>query len=229
MPHKNISPRIFIIVATAADEAAIFLRGPSDWYHLMHWDMTHEKFESGAWFRGRIYPEKCDLSPDGKLLLYFVHQGRKYGTSYTDAWTGLSRSPWLTALGVWPQGTTYGGGGRFLSNREVILRAGHVEPHPNHPAIGLRVQYGDAPEHISTGEVDGADWTGHDRQGRLIFALGGNIFRRSADGTDCVVADLNNLAPDPKPSPGWASRPLVLTKEKGGERDAKKRKAWGHE
>src|SRR5574341_590542 len=103
-------PRLFVIPAADADVALIFRRGPSAWYHLTKWDMTHDKFERGAWLRGRIYPEKCDVSPDGALMVYLVHQGRKVATSYTHAWTGVSRIPWLTALGLWPWGTTYGGG-----------------------------------------------------------------------------------------------------------------------
>ncbi|MCH8620434.1 hypothetical protein [Undibacterium sp. TS12] len=75
------SPRLFAIFAREAPVAAIFARGPTSWFHVIRWDTRHDSFESGAWIRGRIYPERCDLSPDGELLLYFVHQGRKYRTS----------------------------------------------------------------------------------------------------------------------------------------------------
>jgi hypothetical protein len=211
MSRNPPSPRLFIITAAAADIAVVFRRGPSSWWHLLKWDMTHDTFEPGAWLRGRIYPEKCDLSPDGALLLYFVHQGRKFGTSYTDAWTGVSRPPWLTALALWPWGTTYGGGGRFVGNRHVVLRAGWAcTPHPAYPGKGLVVEFGDSAYRESTNEVDGADWSGRDRQGALIFAREGKIFRRSAKGRgEQVVADLNGLTPDPGPAPSWASRPLV--------------------
>ncbi len=103
-----------------------------------------------------MYPEKCDLSSDGALLLYFVHQGSKLQTSYTDAWTAVSRAPWMEALGLWPQGTTYGGGGRFLSNRHIIIRSSNAIPHENHPAKGLKVDLGAAEQHTSSGEVEGA-------------------------------------------------------------------------
>jgi hypothetical protein len=68
-------PRLFVIFANAANEAVIFRRGPAQWYHLIRWDTRNDEFHPGAWIRGRIYPERCDLSPDGELLLYFVHQG----------------------------------------------------------------------------------------------------------------------------------------------------------
>lgn len=204
-------PRVFVIVAAGADIAVVFRRGPSAWYHLLKWDTAHDTVDPGAWLRGRIYPEKCDVSPDGALLLYFVHQGRKGGTSYTDSWTGVSRLPWLTALALWPSGTTYGGGGRFVGPRRLRLRSGRLgAPHPDHPGDGLEVECGDAPLHASTGEVDGADWSGRDRRGGLIYAGDGKLWRRPAKrGRDRVVADLSGMVPNPVPSPVWASRPLA--------------------
>jgi len=85
-------------------------------------------FTNGAWIKGRIYEDKCDLSPDGKLFVYFVHQGSRAGTEFTDSWTAISRPPWLHALAAWPQGTTYGGGGRFVDNQKLALRGVWHEP-----------------------------------------------------------------------------------------------------
>jgi hypothetical protein len=208
MARSPPAPRIFVIPATEVDEAIVFGRGPSNWYRLLKWYMAEDKFEAGAWFRGRVYPEKCDLSPDGKLLLYFVLQGNKSGTSYTHAWTAVSRPPWLTALGLWPQGTTYGGGGRFVTNRHVVIRAGSAVPHPDHPARGLRVELGNPEPRASSDEVEGADWSGRDRKRRLIFAKDGKIFRRTANGIDKQLIDLAGVTPDPRPSPPWASRQI---------------------
>lgn len=183
-------------------------RGPSNWFHLLKWDMSKDTFESGAWFRGSMYPEKCDLSPDGSLFLYFVLQGNKSRTSYSHAWTAVSRAPWLTALGLWPQHTTYGGGGRFAANRHIIIRAAEIAPHPDHPGRGLRVELGNPEAYASSNEVVGATWSGRDRDRCLIFAKGGKIFRRSAGGKDKQLVDLADMRPDPKPSPKWASRQI---------------------
>ena len=202
-------PRLFVIPAAKAEAAVVFRRGPSSWYHVLHWNTAKDEVEPGAWLRGRIYEEKCDLSPDGKLLLCFVHQGRKAGSEYTDAWTAVSRSPWLTALGLWPQGTTYGGGGRFVGERHVVLRTGCGLPYPNHPATGLRVEFGNPPVHRSSGEVEGAEWSGRDAAGDLLFARDGRLFRRGARGKDHEVADLRGLEPDPRPAPSNAARPLA--------------------
>jgi hypothetical protein len=104
MPLSPIPPRLFVIFAKSAHEAVIFRRAPTTWYHVIRWNTRNDTFFRGAWLKGRIFPEKCDLSPDGELLLYSVHQGSRVQATYTDAWTAISRTPWLTAIGLWPQG-----------------------------------------------------------------------------------------------------------------------------
>jgi len=201
-------PRIFVITARDVDAAIIFRRGPSDWFHLLKWDMASDTLQPGAWFKGSMYPEKCDLSPDGELLLYFVLQGSKLSTSYSHAWTAVSRAPWMHALGLWPQGTAYGGGGRFLSNRQLVIRSGNVVSHEDHPAKGLRVGAGNPALNTSTREVEGATWSGRDRLGRFIYARDGRIFRRSSTEADTEIFDLCAMTPDPTPAPSWAARHL---------------------
>jgi hypothetical protein len=74
--------RLFVIPARDKPGAIIIRRGPSAWYHLILWETRRKNrdlFTNGAWFRGRIYPEKCDLSPDGNLFVYFAFQGSRGG------------------------------------------------------------------------------------------------------------------------------------------------------
>lgn len=201
-------PRVFVITAAGADVAVVFRRGPSEWYHLLGWDLATDRVTPGAWFRGRLFPEKCDLSPDGSLLLYSAHQGRKSGSSYTHAWTAVSRAPWLTALALWPMGTTYGGGGRFVGPRALTLRAQPVA-HLEHPSTGLVVQPGNPPLNRSAELVHGAAWSGTDFRGNVLYACEGALFRRYSDGrTDRLVANLSDMRPDPQPAPAWARKPL---------------------
>jgi len=207
-----MSCRLFVIPARSAPVAAIFRRGPTHWCQVIAWDTQRDVFSAGAWLKGRIYAERCDLSPDGKLLLYFCHGGR-LRPGYTDSWTAVSRLPWLHALALWPWGTTYGGGGRFVGDRELVLRiAMAVETHPEHPAAGLHVSIlkrGDRLEvHRSTGEPD-TDWSGLDHGGRLVFCRAGKLFRRSRAGGDIELADFDASRPDPVPAPEWARVPLA--------------------
>jgi hypothetical protein len=200
------APRLFVIMARAAPLAVVLRKGPASWAQLTLWKTDSDEFTPGAWFRGRIYEAKCDLSPDGQLFVYSAFQGARLQTSYTQSWTAISRPPWLHALVLWPMGTTYGGGGRFVENRRVVLR-GAGEVHPEHPLRGIEVVPGEAPYQRSTAEVDEAEWSGRDQRNRLVFASSGRIFARSG-GRDVELADLRAYRPDPQAPPEWATRPL---------------------
>jgi hypothetical protein len=204
-------PRLFVLFARDARVGLVLRRGPSAWVHLVQWDTQRDVFTPGAWFRGRIYEDKCDLSPDGELLVYAAYQGNRWGSEYTGSWTALSRPPWLSALALWPMGTTYGGGGRFLDDRRLILR-GTGKLHPKHPPGGLassrlEVTPGPAPLQGSSGEAPGADWSGRDHDNRLVHGTGGRLFRRTGV-VDVELADFNGQEPDSRPPPEWATRPL---------------------
>jgi len=213
MNARKSPPRLFVIFAKEAHEAVIFRRGPSSWFHLIRWDTKNDQFYPGAWVKGRIYPERCDLSPNGELLLYFIHQGRKLGSNYTDSWTAISRSPWLSALGLWPQGTTYGGGGRFTDNRSAILRFYPVKAHPDHRGAQLNISFTTpstpVPLHASTREVEGAEWSGRDQRGRLIYSSDGRLmWNEGRSGSGICLADFNDCTPDPQPAPTGAAASL---------------------
>jgi hypothetical protein len=205
------APRLFVIAARAARVALVLRRGPSAWYHLIAWETRGDAFTHGAWFRGRIYEDKCDLSPDGKLLVYAAHKGNRWRTSYTSSWTAVSRPPWLHALALWPMGTTYGGGGRFVDDHQLITR-GTGRLHPDHPPGGLdtrklQLVAGDAAYQRSSDEVPGADWSGRDHDDRLIYAMNGRLYRRIRR-REVEVADFTDLEPVPGDPPSWAQRPL---------------------
>lgn len=95
----------------------IFRRGPSNQVLLIRWDIENDTFEQGQWLKGRVYERRCDLSPDGKLLLYFASDQRRAMSS----WTAVSCPPYFTALALWPKSNAYGGGGIFESKTKVFL------------------------------------------------------------------------------------------------------------
>jgi len=137
-------PRLFVFLAREAPVGLILRRGPTRWVHLIRWDTANDVFEPGAWFRGRIYEERCDLSPDGTKFLYFTRKNspRDNGeVKYTSAWTAVSKTPWVTALALWPNGDTYGGGGIFETNSRILLNhfSMQLKPHPDHMPVGLEV------------------------------------------------------------------------------------------
>jgi hypothetical protein len=201
MSPETPPPRLFVIAASEADEAVIFRKGPADWCHIIRWNTVDDSFHRGAWIKARVYAERCDLSPNGRLLLYFAFQGGRHGTTYKRSYSAISRSPWLKALVLWPEGDTWGGGGRFTSNSHVVLRSGGLEKHPDHADPLITCSRGDSEWHRSSEEVPESEWSGRDRHGRVIFAKEGKIFRRSGTGQDVELIDLCDLKPEPMPAP----------------------------
>lgn len=126
--------RIFGVVAIDAPVAAIILRGPTDWCQVGRWDLARGAYDAGAWLHGVVYPQRCDLSPDGRWFSYFAHQP---SATWELGWTfeAISRLPWLTALAAWATDGTWTRGLAFDAD-------------PSVRQVG-------APDHGSTGPLDG--------------------------------------------------------------------------
>ena len=142
--------RLYVILARAAPVAVVFRRGPARRVQIVKWATDSDTFEEGQWFHGRIYERRCDLSPDGSLLVYFAQKinPRTTVSTYSYAWTAVSKPPFLTALALWPKGDSWNGGGLFKSAWSLLLN--HLDtdpwPHPQHlPPKRLRVSHGAFP------------------------------------------------------------------------------------
>ncbi len=102
-------PRIYCLLATEAPVVAVFRRGPSQWAHMGRWDLANNRYEPGGWLRGRIFPRRSDISPDGRWLCYFAHNP-KARWDHGEAYVAVAKLPWLTALyafatcGTWTRG-----------------------------------------------------------------------------------------------------------------------------
>jgi hypothetical protein len=174
--HQTAHPcRLFGIFAREARVGVLFRRGPSKWVRLVKWSVGDDTFKLGQWFHGRIYERRCDLSPDGRLLIYFASKftrktiadqmgmleksiagmgkdAAQTESHYSCAWTAVSKPPWLTALALWPKGDCWHGGGLFSDDKTVQLNHWPCEakPHPNHQPSGLHV--------IANCDAQGEDW-----------------------------------------------------------------------
>jgi hypothetical protein len=120
---KSIPSRLHVLLARDSSSAVIIRRGPSRRICVIGWDREADEFTVGQWFYGRIYERRCDLSPDGRHLLYFAMNG-KWGSEVLGSWTAVSRAPYIKALGLWPKGDCWNGGGLFISNKEFWLNDG---------------------------------------------------------------------------------------------------------
>ncbi len=154
MPRRPTHCQLFVMLARRGPKAVVFRRGPATWTQLITWSTKNDVFEAGQWFHGKVYERRCDLSPSGDKLIYFVakHHLQKVDPSYTSAWTAISRPPYFTALALWPNaGTTYHGGGLFGAEDTVMInsvdnrwsnpeRGGLPRIHPKHlPPKQVRV------------------------------------------------------------------------------------------
>src|SRR5262249_19539217 len=124
----------------ASRVGVILRRGPSRWWRASLWDIRRDEIKGGQWFHGKLYPEKCDLSPKGELLLYFggKFRDRDIESGYGITYTAVSRAPYLTARALWPYCGTWGGRGVFLDEQTVILPQSTAH-HRDHPPGPLKV------------------------------------------------------------------------------------------
>ncbi|NKB29183.1 MAG: hypothetical protein GKR99_17155 [Rhodobacteraceae bacterium] len=115
--------RLHLFFATQNDRAVILRQGPSKTFRLILWHRDTDTFEDGQWLKHKVYAERCDLSPDGQHFIFFALNGDWSGEAM-GSYTALSRPPYFTALSLFPEGDTWGGGGRFLSNRHYVASGG---------------------------------------------------------------------------------------------------------
>ena len=148
---------LYGIMARESPRAVILRRGGTERVRLILWDTEADGFEPGQWFKGRIFGDLSDLSPDGSLLIYAAgkrNMGAERAGEFGYAWTAISRPPYLTALALWPaarpgeSGGISDGGGLFVDARTVLLdhQSGMTEPHPQHaPPRSLKIVHPDHP------------------------------------------------------------------------------------
>ena len=126
MTRQNPAARLHFLMARRAPYAVIIRRGPSKQVCTVGWDRRSDRFEVGQWFKGRIYEERADLSPDGRHLIYFAAKHDRTQAAM-GMWTAVSRAPYLKAISIWAKGDTWFGGGLFLNDNTALLDGHHGE------------------------------------------------------------------------------------------------------
>ena len=105
--------RLHLFFARDNDRAVILRQGPARLFRMILWHRDTDTFEDGQWIRNKVYADRCDLSPDGEHFVYFLLDGR-WSSEARGTFTAISKPPYWTALALFPQGDTWGGGGVFL-------------------------------------------------------------------------------------------------------------------
>ncbi|WP_278472480.1 hypothetical protein [Gimesia maris] len=118
MDTKSFPPRVHILLARDSPHAVVIRRGPAKKTCILGWDRRRHTFTVGQWLKGRIYERRCDISPDGSHWIYFAMNG-KWDSETGGCWTAIARTPYLKALDLAGQSSTYYGGGLFIDNRTI--------------------------------------------------------------------------------------------------------------
>ena len=140
--------RLHLYFARNAPLAVIVRQGPTRQYRMILWDRSDDTFTDGQWLRKNLYPERCAISPDGRHFLYFMLDGQ-WGSDAEGAYTVISRPPYWTAVALFPEGSTWGGGGVFLDDRHY-LAAGDADIIGRDDGL-VRLHWGDTGQGCTTG------------------------------------------------------------------------------
>lgn len=211
--------RLSVIFASHAPLAVVLRRGPTHWVQLVLWNTLTDEFEPGQWFHGKLYPERCALSPRGELMVYFAYKRGRVDQAggHRREFTAVSRPPYLTALALWPWLGTWGGGGHFTDARTLVLGANHVPaPHPDHvpkrlkvlPNLGALGRPNSGPARILQPDRSGnKPAEGFDQQDRRIIVDAGILWAADQkSGGRQVLRDFNADTPRPMACPAKAKR-----------------------
>jgi hypothetical protein len=74
VPDLPFRTRLSVLFAAPARKAVLLRRGPKTHYCLIAWDLKDDSFRIGQWMKGHVH--LCDLSPDGRTLIYWAAQYR---------------------------------------------------------------------------------------------------------------------------------------------------------
>ncbi len=115
------TPKTFLYLAREAPGGVVLYRRS----HLTTFVLKltgKDGLQKGSRFYGRMFPERCSLSPDGKLFSYFAMRGKKTeGSADPATWAAVCSPPWLKAHIFAPDGSTWGWGGLFLDGRIIAM------------------------------------------------------------------------------------------------------------
>ena len=115
---EPLVPRIYCIPDPESRVAAVLERRPRKWWRIGRWDLTTGEYTRGAWFRGSLYPQRCDLSPGGRWLVYFALKPNSDWPA-GETYIAISRLPWLKALAAWRETGTWTRGAYFVPERDT--------------------------------------------------------------------------------------------------------------
>ncbi|MEM1254736.1 MAG: hypothetical protein AAGI69_20055 [Cyanobacteria bacterium P01_H01_bin.21] len=159
------TPKIRGYVATECDRTVFLYRRSNKITYLILLEYKKERFnlDVGSRFYGRIYPNRCDLSPDGKYFLYFaMGKSQQQYEKKLYCWTGLCSPPKIKAELLFAHGDTWGGGGRFINDRTIFIAPGMYPDFDKTKDVQFhtyRITFSTSPEYEYNSWASGNGWT----------------------------------------------------------------------
>ena len=108
------SARIHLIPAKNVPLTLVLRQKPSKVFHVFLWNTAIDHLEPGSRFAGTLHVEECDLSFDGKWMLYAAIGGDG------EAWSGLCQPPYLRTVADGRHAPGIGGGG-WVSEKQLCV------------------------------------------------------------------------------------------------------------
>ena len=112
MAPKQHRSRIHLLAAVEASTVVVLQRKRAKLFHIITVDTDKHSIEEGSWFRGVLYGLSCDVSFDGKFMVYLAR-----GSDGRTVWSGLCRLPHLKTL-VDATGSLSCGG--YFADRKIL-------------------------------------------------------------------------------------------------------------
>lgn len=192
--------RLHLYHARDAARTVILRQGPTRLWRMILWDRDTDNFHDGQW-------------------LYFALDGQ-WSQPTRGSYTVISRPPFFTALRLYPQGDTWGGGGFFVDatrfcvtawGKPAALRRSEdgleqvflTQPSPANPT-GL-TDHKDKPLRLPQAT---RDWLAQGRPAPVRdYVTEGPCLYRQTGTTRHLIRDLSDMAFAPVPAPYAPSAP----------------------
>ena len=134
MSGKYIPPRLAVLLAAKCTKSIIVCRHTSKRTVIIGWDRKNDTFMVGQWLKGKVYPYRSDVSPDGSHWIYFAMDARN------NTYTCVARTPYLKAVDFYTKGDAWNGGGLFLSDKAYWLNDGGLSHKEQRRESGLSME-----------------------------------------------------------------------------------------
>jgi len=107
--------RLHLLRAQEKPFIVVIRRRPSKLFHIIKWNTQKDRLYPGSWFSGKLYPMRCDVSFDGKWMVYLAMGDGG------ETWNGCCELPFLKTYLEGDNHGTWNGGGFWKDAKTLML------------------------------------------------------------------------------------------------------------